>query len=120
MNSLVQRLIQHGLLDETTAQQAHSQSMANSQSFIGYLLENKLIPPTPLAMVIAQTFGLPLLDLNAVDPTFFPIKLVNHKLIHQHHILPLLLRGKQFFLAVSLPHLPCLNCPNKLTKNRGC
>lgn len=64
------------------------------------------------ALSIAETYHLPLLDLNAFDLKYVPEKLVHEKLIRTHQILPLG-HDKQFiFLALSDPG--CQNALNEI------
>src|SRR6185503_20217059 len=48
-------------------------------------------------------FGVPLLDLDAVDLDLDIVKLVDEKLLLKHRILPILQRGKRLFIAVCDP-----------------
>src|SRR5690606_25881284 len=57
-----------------------------------------------LALVCAEEFGYPYLDLSALDRESQPEpELVSEKLIRQHCVLPLYKRGNRLFLALSDP-----------------
>jgi len=103
LTGLARRLVLDGLVDEPMAQQAYMTSQENKQSLVSYLVEQHLIPSNELAHIAANEFGLPLLDISAVDIDLEVIKLVDHKLIHQHHTLPIWKRGNKLFLAQSDP-----------------
>ena len=59
--------------------------------------------PRQIAIAAAHEFGVPLLDLDAVDLDLDVVKLVDEKLLTKHRILPLLQRGKRLFVAVCDP-----------------
>lgn len=64
------------------------------------------------AISIAQTYHLPLLDLNAFDLKYIPEKIINEKLIRAHQILPLGYDAQFIFLAVANPG--CQNALNEI------
>src|SRR5690606_6622440 len=47
--------------------------------------------------------GVPLLDLDVVQPDIDVVRLVSDKLLAKHRVLPLVRRGKRLFIAVSDP-----------------
>jgi type IV pilus assembly protein PilB len=56
-----------------------------------------------VAVAASHEFGVPLLDLDSVDIDIEVVRLVSDKLLHKHRVLPLLMRGKRIFIAVSDP-----------------
>ncbi|ROR29701.1 type IV-A pilus assembly ATPase PilB [Inmirania thermothiophila] len=100
---LARRLVQDGLLPEEEARKALQQAARQRTSLVGYLVENKLVSARAIAASASQEFGLPLLDLDAMDLEVAPVKLVNERLIRQHRILPLYKRGNRLYVAVSDP-----------------
>ena len=68
-----------------------------------WLVQNKLVQSRVLMELASLQFGLVYLDLNAVNPEFFPKELVNEKLAHQHRVLPLCQRVNKLYVAVSDP-----------------
>lgn len=102
-SGLAKCLIQQGLLTEETAATALQNAQKNKQSFVAHLVENKLANSLDIANLASAEFGIPLLDLNAVEVSLIPIKLVSEKLIRQHHALPLFKRGNRLFIATSDP-----------------
>ena len=103
LSSLSKRLIREGLMDEPEALMAQVKARENNQSFSHYLNSTGRVDSDQLANLIAEEFGLPYLDLEAVDPKLFPKKLVNENLLRKHQALPILLKGNQLFLALSTP-----------------
>ncbi|MGZ5585237.1 MAG: type IV-A pilus assembly ATPase PilB [Methylobacter sp.] len=102
-SGLTRCLIEKGLLTESDAQ-IHTQEAQKKQiPLIRYLVTNKLIDSKALASQASREFGVPFFDLDAIDCRRLPINLVNEKLIRKCHALPLFVRGKTLFIAVSDP-----------------
>ena len=103
LGGLARRLVMDGLLDEATALEAHEKSIKKRQHFVSYLVSNKILNGSEIALSGSQEFGVPLLDLDVMDLESAPVSLVSDKLIHQHHALPLFKRGSRLYIAVSDP-----------------
>ncbi|HEC05599.1 MAG TPA: type IV-A pilus assembly ATPase PilB, partial [Thiolapillus brandeum] len=103
MTGLARRLVQENLLDEQAAFEAVEAASREKALLASYLVANKLVAASDVARVASQEFGLPLFDLSVMDLEAAPIKLVDEKLIRQHHALPLFKRGNRLFVAVSDP-----------------
>jgi type IV pilus assembly protein PilB len=103
LSGLMRCLIEKGLLTEKDAQ-THSQEARKRQvPLIRYLVTNKFVNSKALASQASQEFGVAFFDLDAIDCRRLPINLVNEKLIRKCHALPLFVRGKSLFVAVSDP-----------------
>src|SRR5690606_34451541 len=103
LQGLPARLIQDGLLDEPTMVQAIAAAKENGTTLVSYLVNAGLANPREIAIAASQEFGVPLLDLDAVQPDLDTVKLVSDKLLTKHRVLPLVKRGKRLFVAVSDP-----------------
>lgn len=102
-SGLAKCLIQQGVLTEETATAAVEEAQKNKLPFVSYLVKNKQVDSRTVANLASAEFGVPLLDLDAVDLSSVPIKLVSEKLIRQHHALPLFKRGNRLFIATADP-----------------
>jgi type IV pilus assembly protein PilB len=103
LQGLPLRLIQDGLLDEKTMLQAmHAAKEANT-NLVSHLVANGVAEAREIAIAASHEFGVPLLDLEAIQPDLEVIKLVSDKLLAKHRVLPLVKRGKRLFVAVSDP-----------------
>jgi type IV pilus assembly protein PilB len=100
---LARALVQHGRLTDAEAGHVHAQSKSGGASFIEALIASKRMSALDVAEFVSQTFGLPLLDLDAADPAAFPMDLVDRKTIHGKRVLPLRKRGNRLAVAVSDP-----------------
>jgi type IV pilus assembly protein PilB len=67
------------------------------------LVSNSFIKSKIIATKASIEYGVPLLDLDAIDLHNLPLHLVNEKLIIKHRTLPLFIRGKTLFVALSDP-----------------
>lgn len=103
LQGLPQRLIQDGLLDEKTMTQAVAAAKEANANLVSHLVSHGLANPREIAIAASQEFGVPLLDLDAVQPDLETVKLVSDKLLAKHRVLPLVRRGKRLFVAVSDP-----------------
>ena len=101
LSGLTRRLVQDGLLTEVNAQQAYEQAFKAQIPLVSWLVENNILSSRVVANAASQEFGVPLLDLAAVDMEHAPVTLVAEKLVRKHHALPLFKRGSQLFLAMS-------------------
>lgn len=102
-SGLTRCLIEKGLLTENDAQIHSQEAKKNQIPLIRYLVTHQLINSKALASQASQEFGIPFLDLDAIDFRRLPINLVSEKLIRKYHVLPLFARGKTLFVAVSDP-----------------
>lgn len=100
---LTRRLVQDGLLSEKRAQSAQTEANGRSQPFVQYLVEQKLVDAYSIALAASEEFGVPLLDLGAMDLLHVPNDLIDARLVRKHRALPLYRRGNRLFVAVSDP-----------------
>lgn len=103
LTGLARQIVEAGLLDEKKTQDALQQAKRNQVSLVTWLVQNKLVQSRVLMELASLQFGLVYLDLNAVNPEFFPKELVSEKLAHQHRVLPLYQRVNKLYVAVSDP-----------------
>jgi len=103
LSGLARRLVQDSHLDEGTATHAIEEARKKKIPFVAYLVEHKIVPSRPIAWSAAQEFGVPVLDIDALDLDSAPVKLVDEKLVRQHRALPLFKRGNRLYVAVSDP-----------------
>ncbi len=103
LSGLARKLVLDGLLDETAAADHYQKALGKKQGFVPYLVEHKLLASRDIARAASQEFGVPLLDINAMDIDIDTIKLVKEELIRKHHSLPVFKRGKRLYIAVSDP-----------------
>ena len=103
LQGLPLRLIQDGLLDEKSMQVAMQAAKEANTNLVSHLVANNLANAREIAIAASQEFGVPLLDLDSIQPDIETVKLVSDKLLAKHRVLPLVRRGKRLFVAVSDP-----------------
>jgi type IV pilus assembly protein PilB len=103
ISGLIKLLVDDGLLSESDAQKHIAAAKEAQQSLVHYLVSNKIVDAQMIASRASLEFGLPFLDLSAIDWHSLPISLISDKLIRQHQVLPLFTRGKTLFIAMSDP-----------------
>ncbi len=77
--------------------------IGKNKPFIRYLVEDKHFNAKKIAEILAHRFGYPFIQLTNFDTTLVPEGIRNEKLITKHNALPLFLRGKVLFVAMSDP-----------------
>lgn len=103
LSGLARKLVEDQLITEETAVNAIENSRKRKQTFVTYLVENKLLASNIIAKTASREFGDPLFDLNALDLDLIPKDLVTEKLIRKHNALPIFKRGNRLYVAVSDP-----------------
>ncbi len=103
LSGLARCLIGEGLLTEETAKEATKQANNKKEAFSQYLVDNSIVKPYEMAMAASIAYGFPVFDLNALEPEFIPKGLVEAKLVHKHHIVPIYRKGKRVYIGVADP-----------------
>ena len=103
LTGLPRRLVAAGLLSEADAADAQRDAAAEKLLLVSHLVRNKKLNARLVAGAASEEFGVPILDLDAVDLSQAPLKEVEAQLIEKHHALPLFKRGRKLFVGVSDP-----------------
>ena len=103
LGGIVRRLVHDGILTERIAGEAVQAAQREKQSVVRYIIAQNLATGRQVAEAAQREFGLPLVDLDAVDSELMPTSAVDGKLLERHHALPLFKRGKRLYVAVSDP-----------------
>jgi type IV pilus assembly protein PilB len=103
LTGLPRRLVQDGVVSEGDLMAALNAIGGKSGNLVPHLVANRMGDPRQIAIAAAHEFGVPLLDLDAVDLDLEVVRLVDEKLLQKHRILPILQRGKRLFIAVCDP-----------------
>jgi type IV pilus assembly protein PilB len=103
LTGLARKLVMDGLLEQDAAQEAWQESLADKLPFVSYVVGKGLIQGRAVAQIAAEEFGVPVMDIDAIEIDPDVTKLVKEKLIRDNHALPLYKRGNRMFVAVSDP-----------------
>ncbi len=103
MTGIARRLVQDGVLSEPEARRAADEAARAKIPLASWLTENNLVSGRQVATAASAEFGMPLLDVEAVDLAQLPLNLVREDLITKHKALPLFKRGNRLFVGISDP-----------------
>lgn len=103
LGGLARRLVKDEILSEDKAREAQQTAMKNRVPLVRYIAENKLADTALVAVAGSNEFGIPLIDLGALSSDPSLLEKVDAKLVEKHRVLPLFVRGKRMFLAISDP-----------------
>lgn len=96
-------LSQEGLIKPDDAINYQQQASDKKIPIMQYLVDENIISPRVIALSVASSFGVPLIDLDAVEPESLPVALVSEELMRKHRLIPLFNRGIQLFVATDDP-----------------
>lgn len=103
LSGLARALLQAGKLSETEAEALTSQAAAMGASFIQQLVAAQKMTASDVARFASETFGFPLLDLNAYDSVHIIKDAIDPKLVATHRVIPLYKRGNRLSVATADP-----------------
>ena len=102
-SSLLSALSKHNLVSPEQLDEISADFIQQKKPFVRYLVEDKKFNAQNIASILSRSFGYPLIDLQHFDTSLVPDGIRNEKLIRKHNALPLFLRGKVLFVAMSDP-----------------
>jgi len=100
---LPRRLVQDGIVSEEKLTEATEAAKKDKLTLVAYLVNEDLADARAIAVAASHEFGVPLLDLDAVDVDVDVIRAVDQKLINKHRVLPLVKRGQRLFVGIADP-----------------
>jgi type IV pilus assembly protein PilB len=103
LSGLGRAMVQKGLLAEREAEKLQAKANETGVTFVEELLAGKKFGEAEVAEFAAQTFGFPLIDLNAFETDHLPVKFIDAKALQGRRALPLYQRGNRLFVAISDP-----------------
>ena len=103
IGGLPQRLVQDGVVEEAAMLEAMNAARERNGNIVTQLVSSGAASARDIAVAASNEFGVPLFDLDAINPDVETVRLVSDKLIAKHRVLPLFRRGKRLFLGVSDP-----------------
>lgn len=103
LSGLARRLVADGVLPEADVRKAVLDSSQQKKTLTAWLLDQGLVDNSRLTLIASAEFGMPVIDVSALDPASMPLSLISQELISKHHALPLLKRGKRLFVGIADP-----------------
>ncbi|MCO4798824.1 MAG: type IV-A pilus assembly ATPase PilB [Colwelliaceae bacterium] len=102
-SSVLSALSKHDLVPTEMVDEISAEFIQQKKPFVRYLVEDKNFNAQNIASILSRSFGYSLIDLQNFDTSLVPEGVRNEKLIRKHNALPLFLRGKVLFVAMSDP-----------------
>ncbi len=103
LTGLCRALVSQGLLTAEEGESLQNQARSSGENTLATLLRTRRFRADQIAAFAAVTFGLPFLNLDALDPSILPKSPVDAKLLSKHRVLPIAQRGNRLFVALSDP-----------------
>ena len=103
LSGLPRRLVQDGIISEDSLLEATEAARKEKLPLVAYLVAKDLADSRAIAVAASHEFGVPLLDLDAVEIDLDVMRSVDQKLLNKHRVLPLIKRGQRLFLGISDP-----------------
>jgi type IV pilus assembly protein PilB len=103
LGGLARRLVADGLLTDELAREHHAKALREGVPFVSALVRGKLASPMRIAEAASIEFGVPLIDLGALDIDLTLARDLGEKVLRKAHGLPVFRRGKKTYVAVSDP-----------------
>ena len=100
---LPRRLVQDGIVSEAQLAEATETAKKDKLPLVAYLVNEEIAEARAIAVAASHEFGVPLLDLDALDVDLDVVRAVDQKLINKHRVLPLVKRGQRLFLGIADP-----------------
>lgn len=100
---LPRRLVQDGIIAEDVLVEALAAAKKDKVSLVAHLVNHDLAEARSIAVAASHEFGVPLLDLDALEVDLEVVRSVDQKLVNKHRVLPLVKRGQRLFLGISDP-----------------
>lgn len=103
LSGLARALVQQGRLKEAEAEAFAAQGAGAGGGFVNQVISSGRLNAKDIATFAAETFGYPLLDLNAFDENHFPKEAIDRKLMQNHQVIALTKRGNRIAVALADP-----------------
>jgi len=100
---LPRRLVQDGIVSEAKLAEASEAAKKEKIPLVAYLVNEDIANARAIAVAASHEFGVPLLDLDAIELDIDCIRAVDQKMINKHRVLPLVKRGQRLFLGIADP-----------------
>jgi type IV pilus assembly protein PilB len=103
LSGLARALVSQGRLRESEAERIAADAKPESGGFVGQLISAGRMSAREVAAFAAQTFGYPLLDLNAYSTDHFAPDVIDRRVMQNHQVLALMRRGNRLSVALADP-----------------
>lgn len=99
LSGLARRLVLERMLDVAVARQIQVEALKERKPFAQIAQQRGLVPTADILVAQAIEFGLPLLDIGALDVSRAPMGAIRDDLMVKHAVIPLRRRGNRLSVA---------------------
>lgn len=103
LSGIARQFLEQELITEQKALEITKDANKDGHSFIVQSLLSGACKSKDVALLVSNEFGLPFLDLSAMDPEHFASDLISEDLLEKHRALPLFKRGNRLHIAQADP-----------------
>jgi type IV pilus assembly protein PilB len=103
LSGMARRLVSDGILPEADVRKAMADSGQQKVTLAAWMLDHNLVDSLQLTRVASAEFGMPMIDVSALNHSTMPLGLISEALISKHQALPLFRRGKRLFVGIADP-----------------
>jgi type IV pilus assembly protein PilB len=103
LRGLPRRLVQEGVIAEDALHTASAEAKKEKISLVSYLVGRQMADSRDIALAACHEFGVPIIDLEALEVDVEVVRLVDQQLMEKHRVLPLYRRGRRLFVGLSDP-----------------
>ncbi len=89
ISGIARQFVEQNLINEQQAKDLTLEAHKENRSFIMQSLLSGACKSKDVALLVSSEFGLPILDLSAMDPEHFQIDLITPELLEKHKVLPI-------------------------------
>jgi type IV pilus assembly protein PilB len=100
---IARKMVARGLLKEPDAMQVMKNAMQENRSFYLQSIEQNSVHVVAAMCLASEEFGIPVMDVDAINTETAPMQLVSEKVMEKYHVLPLYVRGQKLYLAIGDP-----------------
>ena len=103
LSGMARRLVSEGALPEDEVRKAIVDSGQKKVTLTTWLLDHTSVDSADLTRIASIEFGMPRMDVTALNPKIMPLDLISEALISTHQALPLFRRAKRLFVGIADP-----------------
>ncbi len=103
LSGLARALVQQGRLREADAERIAANAKPETGGFVGELIAAGRLTARDIAVFASQTFGYPLLELDAFNEEHIARDVIDRRVMLNHQVLALVRRGNRLAVALADP-----------------
>ena len=84
LHGFARRLVAEGLMEEQVARDASINAGKKGLTILAFMIKNLSLDPQVLITAASVEYGVPIIDIRAVDLSIAPVSLVDERLIEKH------------------------------------